>query len=49
MRLGGAQLGQVIGERRVTATRPAELVAGTRVDLPVDRLVRSALHDLSGG
>ena len=48
MRLGGLQLGQVIGERRVAAARPAELVPGPRVALLVDGVIGLALNDLPG-
>jgi hypothetical protein len=48
MRLGGAQPGQVIGEGGVPAAGPAELAAGTRLDLPVHSLIRLALDNLAG-
>ena len=48
MWLGGRQLGQVIGERRVAATRPAELVPGPRVALLVDGVIGLAFNDLPG-
>src|SRR5690242_11381027 len=48
MRLGGLQLGQVVGERRVPATRPAELVPGPRVALLVDSVIGLAFNDLAG-
>ena len=49
VRLGGREPGQVVGERRVAAAGAAELGAGARVDLLVDRVVRLALDDLAGG
>ena len=49
VRLGGRQPGQVIGERGVATTGPTKPVTGARVDLPVNRVVRLALHDLPGG
>ncbi len=49
MRLGGAQPGQVIGEGGVAAAGPAELAAGTRVDLPVHGIVRLAFDNLAWG
>ena len=49
MRLGGLQPGQVIAEGRVPAAGPAEPGPGARVDLPVYRVVRLALHDLAIG
>ena len=48
VRLGGLQPGQVIGERRVAAAGPAEPGPGSRVDLPVDRVVGLALDGLAG-
>ena len=48
MRLGGLQLGQVIGERRVAAARPAELVPGPRVALLVNGVIGLAFNDLPG-
>ena len=49
VRLGGQQPRQVIGELRVAAARPAELLPRPRVELPVDRVIRLALDDLAGG
>src|SRR5690349_272206 len=48
MRFGSLQLGQVIGERRVAAARPAELVPSPRVALLVDGVIGLALNDLPG-
>src|SRR5438046_2322232 len=48
MRLGGLQLGQMIGERRVVTARPAELGPGPRVVLLVDSVIGPALNDLPG-
>jgi hypothetical protein len=49
VRLGGYEPGQVVGEGGVAAAGPAELGAGARVDLPVDRVVRLAGDGLAGG
>ena len=48
MRLGGLQLGQVVGERRVAAARPAELGPGPRVALLVDGVIGLTFNDLPG-
>ena len=48
VRLGRRQPGQVVGERWVAAAGPAELGAGARVGLPVDRVVRLAVDGLAG-
>jgi len=48
MRLCRRQPGQVIGERGIPAAGPAEPVSGSRVGLPVHRVVRPAFDDLPG-
>jgi hypothetical protein len=40
VRLGGGEPGEMVGEGPVAAPGPAELSAGTRVDLLVHRVVR---------
>src|SRR5262249_63524 len=40
--------GQVVGEGRVAAAGPAKPGSGTRVDLPVHRVVRLAVDGLAG-
>jgi hypothetical protein len=49
VRLGGAQPGQVIGEGGVAAAGPAELGAGTWINLPVHGLIRLAFDNLAWG
>ena len=49
VRLGRREPSQVIGEGRIAAAGPAELGAGSRVGLPVDRVVRFAVDGLAGG
>ena len=49
VRLGGRQPGEMVGEGRVPAAGPAELGAGARVGLPVDRVVGLAVDGLAGG
>ena len=49
VRLGRREPGQVVGEGRVAAAGPAELGAGARVGLPVDRVVGLAFDGLAGG
>jgi hypothetical protein len=41
--------GQVVSERRVATAGPAESSAGTRIELPVRRVVRPAFDGLAGG
>src|SRR5262249_29156419 len=49
IRLRSPQLGQMISELQVAAARPAELLAGDRVTLLVDRVVGPPLDHLACG